>query len=580
MRLSRFTINAGLRYTGYRAGWQPGYGDSTVYSVDFVDPRIGFVWDVSGDARWAIKGHWGRYHSSMFTYLYDREASGHATIPDADSEWDPDTQTWGPWITQTPIAAPIGSLTHPYVDETIFTVEHQLNKSMALGFDFIDRQFRSIMGLVNTNNDYTAVNGIPNPIAGGTLEVWNLNTDPVYVLTTDNPGSRAYDSLVLRFEKSYAAGWQLRSSLVWTDLKGNVLKNNGYANELKDKNGLVNADGKMDYSYNEWEFKLNGSVDLPLGIVLSGQYTYLSGQYWTPYGDVRSYLDGNFSSGRNVFLEERGSEQLPARNIVDMRLAWGTKLGGTVRLDLSLEAFNLLNTGKALTVDTYYGRYRRSVWTPSSTYGVADQHREAARDPRRRPRFVLVSPERDRSRGRLRPPPFFFRRSRDVTSLAGRPSSRPSAPRWPARRRPLPRAAAPAAARTGNLVLIGGGDKPDDAMKKFVELAGGPDAPIVAIPTASSEADAADYYEKLFRETFRLHEHGLAPDQDARGRRARRLRRAGRQGARRLLRRRRPGPHHEGASRHAGRQGDRGGLRARRRRRRHLGRAPPARASS
>ncbi|HQQ76746.1 MAG TPA: cyanophycinase [Thermoanaerobaculia bacterium] len=63
-------------------------------------------------------------------------------------------------------------------------------------------------------------------------------------------------------------------------------------------------------------------------------------------------------------------------------------------------------------------------------------------------------------------------------------------------------AAAPPAARTGNLVLIGGGDKPDDAMRKFVELAGGPDAPIVAIPTASSEEDAADYYERLFREKY------------------------------------------------------------------------------
>jgi cyanophycinase len=55
---------------------------------------------------------------------------------------------------------------------------------------------------------------------------------------------------------------------------------------------------------------------------------------------------------------------------------------------------------------------------------------------------------------------------------------------------------------TGHLVLIGGGDKPDDAMRKFVELAGGPQAPIVAIPTASSEADAASYYEKLFREQY------------------------------------------------------------------------------
>ncbi len=54
----------------------------------------------------------------------------------------------------------------------------------------------------------------------------------------------------------------------------------------------------------------------------------------------------------------------------------------------------------------------------------------------------------------------------------------------------------------GHLVLIGGGDKPPEAMRKFVELAGGKDAPIVAIPTASSEPDAAEYYEKLFREEY------------------------------------------------------------------------------
>ena len=58
-------------------------------------------------------------------------------------------------------------------------------------------------------------------------------------------------------------------------------------------------------------------------------------------------------------------------------------------------------------------------------------------------------------------------------------------------------AAAPAS--KGHLLLIGGGDKPPEVMRKFVELAGGKDAPIVAIPTASSEADAAEYYEKLFR---------------------------------------------------------------------------------
>ena len=54
----------------------------------------------------------------------------------------------------------------------------------------------------------------------------------------------------------------------------------------------------------------------------------------------------------------------------------------------------------------------------------------------------------------------------------------------------------------GHLVLIGGGDKPADAMAKFIELAGGPQAPMVAIPTASTDSDVGTYYTDLFREEY------------------------------------------------------------------------------
>ncbi|HPC83312.1 MAG TPA: cyanophycinase [Thermoanaerobaculaceae bacterium] len=63
-------------------------------------------------------------------------------------------------------------------------------------------------------------------------------------------------------------------------------------------------------------------------------------------------------------------------------------------------------------------------------------------------------------------------------------------------------AAGQAAAPGGHLVLIGGGEKPPEVMRKFVELAGGPAAPIVAIPTASSEPDTGAYYVRLFKEEY------------------------------------------------------------------------------
>ena len=55
---------------------------------------------------------------------------------------------------------------------------------------------------------------------------------------------------------------------------------------------------------------------------------------------------------------------------------------------------------------------------------------------------------------------------------------------------------------SGHLVVIGGGEKPAAAMRKFVELAGGPSAPIVAIPTASEEPDTPSYYLELFRDEY------------------------------------------------------------------------------
>ncbi len=59
-------------------------------------------------------------------------------------------------------------------------------------------------------------------------------------------------------------------------------------------------------------------------------------------------------------------------------------------------------------------------------------------------------------------------------------------------------ATAARAAGKGHLVLVGGGDKPFAAMKRFIELAGGPDAPIIVIPTASTESDTSQYYRDYF----------------------------------------------------------------------------------
>jgi cyanophycinase len=60
-------------------------------------------------------------------------------------------------------------------------------------------------------------------------------------------------------------------------------------------------------------------------------------------------------------------------------------------------------------------------------------------------------------------------------------------------------AAAAAAAPQGDLLLIGGGDRPPEIMRLFVALAGGPDASIVLIPTASEDPSAGAERAAEFR---------------------------------------------------------------------------------
>jgi cyanophycinase len=76
--------------------------------------------------------------------------------------------------------------------------------------------------------------------------------------------------------------------------------------------------------------------------------------------------------------------------------------------------------------------------------------------------------------------------------LAETPVNRPPAD-WPMLRRearqraegvfPLAERKAPKV-ESGSLVIVGGGGMPRDVTEKFIELAGGPDAPIVVLPTA------------------------------------------------------------------------------------------------
>jgi hypothetical protein len=372
-KVGRFAVNLGVRYSQYTGKFSGG--DRDVYDVNMWAPRLGAVWDLFGDGQTALKFHYGRYYDGIAVAAFDRERSGEAFPGTEYWDWDFELEEWYPNGGSADDFADVDpNINHPYVDQFIATIEHQVAANLILGLDYINREFREISAMVTSNvGDYDALHAPDNPLTGGSLPFFELLYEPEFVITNPGDAYRDYQAVILRLAKRYSGRWALDASLTWSDLQGNAdYGATSYVDEFEDLNGLVNAEGSLPGN-SDWAFKLYGSVDLPWNFMLSGFYQYRTGEYWTPYVRVRGLLENDRS---NVFMTPRGSEQYDNRDFLDLHLEWTADLSERMGLTLMVDVFNVFDSEKVTSVSTRWGDYRyqwdahpeESEWRGSSSY--------------------------------------------------------------------------------------------------------------------------------------------------------------------------------------------------------------------
>jgi hypothetical protein len=350
-KIGQLTLNYGLRYTDYQGGFDNTRDDA--YSVEFIDPRIGGVWDVGGQGRTALRAHYGRYHEDLFVYLFDRDAEAGAFTPLEYWDYNFDTGEFDiPAGRRTNSALLDPAIDHPYMEQWVIGGDRQFGSNLRLGLDYIHREWREINAMVNVNGDYDALVA-PNIPGVAPLPFHDLLSNPENVLTNPAGARRDYDAVQVRFDRRHTNGWMFSASVVWADLTGNAWASDGYVAEYRDLNGQTNADGRLP-GFSEWEAKISGSYDIPGGFTVSGYYRYLSGEYWTPV--VR--IDGLYRNNRQfVFMQGRGSEQLDDRHNLDLRLSKRFGFGASA-ISAFVDVFNVGNENTVLSVDDWYGTYR------------------------------------------------------------------------------------------------------------------------------------------------------------------------------------------------------------------------------
>ena len=195
----------------------------------------------------------------------------------------------------------------------------------------------------------------------------NPNTD-VLIYTNPPELNRKYRAIMFTASRRFRNNWQLLGSYVYSKAEGNIDnlgfdENGGGGNVpffdghfLDTPNSLVNAQGRLTHDQTH-QFKLQGTyIIASTNITLSANYTYHSGDTWTPRNDCLLTDDGNGVIGDGIFdchefpqgpvtyfAEPRGSRRLPARNEIDLRIGWEHNFDQQYELGLYLDVFNLTN---------------------------------------------------------------------------------------------------------------------------------------------------------------------------------------------------------------------------------------------
>ena len=358
---SRLTINPGVRWSMQR-GYLPHLQEEAFFKPrNYLEPRIGLTFDIFGDHKTAFKAHYGRFHESFKTYYFNGVDPGvqdwvmYELLPDGTK-----VEIWRvPYSKPATMDPKVGI---PYSDQFTVGLERTIMKDASIGVTFIYREYKDFIGRVNMtaiwekgtytyedqNGDLQTIDVYrqTSPPEDDRFEVTNprAGMSPSLLITPENK----YTGISLSFNKRFSDGWMFHIDYTYSRAKGNMY-NSGTAawggNYFENPNRQINADGYLIYDAPH-ALNVYGTVSLPWGFVLTPRFTYQSGGNWTPYVQVNEIAGSPW-----VFLEERGSERLPAQIALDLRLEKLFTFTDRYRLGLILDAFNIFNRGVPTSVD-------------------------------------------------------------------------------------------------------------------------------------------------------------------------------------------------------------------------------------
>jgi len=379
----RLTLNLGVRYDHTAGDIQSMSSLTTLVGIDKtfpsassdvtypgipdlikfnnVSPRLGMTVRLDRSGQTVFKTNYARLYGKLATSMFSSKALGNT--PSDTERYNPITGKYDIPVSivnnQTNFAID-PSLRNQYTDQFFVGIERQIMADTGLDASFVIKKEGDFIRLTDAGGTYAPVvfndvfRGVTTP-----LTVYNrISPSSASLFEVVNRGdfSQDFKAFFVQVNKRFSNAWQSQASYTWQisqayatgTVTGSTQQDfaslSSTAGFGRTPNDLINAYGPTPTNSTN-SVKLSTTYRAPLDLLIGARYSYESGR---PFGRL---ITARLNQGNVVILAEpRGVYAMPAVNDLQIRIDKDFRLPNRHDVRLSLDMFNIFDTGTVLTV--------------------------------------------------------------------------------------------------------------------------------------------------------------------------------------------------------------------------------------
>ncbi len=384
--VGRLTLNGGVRWDRYH-GWLPEqrqlaatvgpvsvaaktFAETDLFTWNQFAPRIGVVYDLTGDGKTVLKGNYGLYWHNPGVGV-PSDVNPNTGTKSATYGWNDingDRRYQAGEETALQAASLEGAirldpnLSDPYTHEAALWLERQLTETIGVRTGYVYKTEDDLIQLYIPTRGIDAyrTSGVPfNFVDIGVDGVRGTADDrslsyvglpsanaatlfPTTQVETNVAQFSRYRTFEMSLNKRYGNKWSasIGGSHTWMqDFPNNFPQN-------------PNQPGVEDRT--TWNFKASGSYDAPFGIRVSPVLRHQSGLNYARTNSI-AYPAGLTGSGTTVYMEPMNSNREDNIWVFDVRGEKTLNLSSRVRTRFFLDLFNLSNSHASETISRATG---------------------------------------------------------------------------------------------------------------------------------------------------------------------------------------------------------------------------------